>query len=85
MGDTREGGVFWWKTSHRLNRNPHISNGKCVFVSEAAPWFYCTNLLPLSGAGKKMEEGAIETEGQCERERNKGRKREQERGVHGEI
>lgn len=68
-----------------LVRNLHISNHKCVFVSEAAPLFYCTNLLPLSGAGKKMEEGAIETERQCETERNKGRKREQERGVHGEM
>lgn len=76
---------IWWKTSHGLARNLHISNHKCVFVSEAAPLFYCTNLLPLSGAGKKMEEGATETERQCETERNKGRKREQERGVYGEM
>lgn len=73
----------WWK-NFSLAGNLHISY-KCVFVSEAAPLFYCTNRLPLSGAGKKMEEGAIETERQCETERNKGRKREQERGAHGEM
>lgn len=67
-----------------LAGNLHISY-KCAFLSEAPPLFYCTNLLPVSGAGKKMEEGAIETERQCETERNKGRKREQERGVHGEM
>lgn len=56
-----------------------------VCVCEAAPCFGFTNLLPMSGAGKKMEEGAIEAEKQCETKGNKGRKREQERGVHAEI
>lgn len=53
-----------------LAGNLHISY-KCVFVSEAAPLFYCTNLLPQCGAGKKMEEGAIEREAMWNREKQR--------------